>query len=176
MLDAFIKAWCIKHERFAFIILECIIVTILFCLTGYRTIDSLYPRSTTIEVPGTRVAGAPNFSGNYYDLCALNSRNATYTGPQKREAATSYSSARNLSVHEQAGINTTFPGKTEYTTRYTLPDESKSYDFVINPTPNLHIYGRPLGSSRFYPPTTEYQCRFEWPDGEKICKLPWLRK
>jgi hypothetical protein len=81
-----------------------------------------------------------------------------------------------LSVQEQAGINTTFPGKSEYMQRYT-PAKHKpvASDFLINPTPDLSVHGRPLGKGRYDPNFTEYQTRYEWPSCAKITKLPWLR-
>lgn len=148
---------------------------------GYRTIDSLYPRSTTALAPGTRSGGAPNHSHNVDNLRHLNYMNATLASRPGEKSQEMMSTAphgpRTMSVQEQAGINTTFPGRTEYMIRYNNPaDSQKSSDFVINPKPNLHIFGRPLGQARYEPGFTEYQTRYDWPDGEKICKLPWLRK
>ena len=83
---------------------------------------------------------------------------------------------KNLSIQEQAGINTTFPGKTEYMTRYKSPITNlKTSDFIVNPTPNFLLHGRPLGLTTYTPSFTEYQTRYEWPDGNKIVKLPWRR-
>lgn len=48
------------------------------------------------------------------------------------------------SIQERCGINTTFPGITEYMKRYNqkqLPE--KTTNFRINPTPDFSIYGRP---------------------------------
>jgi len=84
---------------------------------------------------------------------------------------------RAMSVQEQAGINTTFPGRSEYMQRYAAPQDSpRTSDFLINPTPNMNIHGRPLGKASYIPSFTEYQTRYDWPDGEKVVKLPWMRK
>ncbi|XP_064629172.1 uncharacterized protein LOC135488475 [Lineus longissimus] len=81
------------------------------------------------------------------------------------------------SIQEACGINTTFPGKSEYKTRYSQPPpKPKTSDFIINPQPNFHIHGRPLAKIAFEPSYTEYQYRYEWPDGARITRLPWLRK
>lgn len=83
---------------------------------------------------------------------------------------------KNLSVQEQAGINTTYPGRTEYMTRYKRPPQDvRTSDFIVNPTPNFKLHGRPLGLTTYTPSFTEYQTRYEWPDGNKIVKLPWRR-
>jgi len=148
---------------------------------GYRTLDSLYPRSTTSLAPGTRSGGPPNFSEHVRNVNLLNDMNATLASrPGERNQDMMKSSQRGpraMSVQEQAGINTTFPGRTEYMQRYASPcSEPTSSDFLINPRPNLQIHGRPLGKARYDPTFTEYQTRYEWPDGEKIVKLPWMRK
>ncbi|XP_074662331.1 uncharacterized protein LOC141914891 [Tubulanus polymorphus] len=81
------------------------------------------------------------------------------------------------SIQEACGINMIFPGKSEYKTRYSRPPpDEKTSPFIINPAPNYHIYGRPLAKQQFDPSYTEYQTRYEWPDGSKIIKLPWLKK
>lgn len=149
--------------------------------TGYRTIDSLYPRSTTMIAPGTRAGGAPFESHNINNLRQLNYMNATLAsrpGEKSQDMMTTVGHGpKTTSVQEQAGINTTFPGRTEYMLRYnTQRDTAKSSDFIINPKPNLHIFGRPLGKAHYEPGFTEYQTRYDWPDGERIVKLPWLRK
>ena len=54
------------------------------------------------------------------------------TGPQPK------------SIQERCGINTTFPGITEYMKRYNrkgLPEKLTNYN--INPTPDFSLYGRP---------------------------------
>jgi len=81
------------------------------------------------------------------------------------------------SIQERCGINTTFPGITEYMKRYNqkqLPD--KVTDYRINPTPDFSIYGRPSAKLEWCPNPTEYQTRYEWPECSKIVKKPWLRK
>ena len=81
------------------------------------------------------------------------------------------------SIQEACGINTTYPGRTEYMTRYKRPTLNKATsDFIINPIPDYLIYGRPIAKMVYEPGSTEYQNRYEWPDGRKIIKLPWLRK
>lgn len=81
------------------------------------------------------------------------------------------------SIQERCGINTTFPGITEYMKRYnqraTFDDNT---DFRINPTPDFSIYGRPTAKIEWSPNPTEYQTRYEWPQCSKIVKKPWLRK
>lgn len=148
---------------------------------GYRTIDSLYPRSTTYSAPGTRAGGAPNYSEHIDNVRLLNSFNASISNrPTYYNQDTSMADnkgPRVMSVQEQAGINTTFPGRTEYMQRYGAPEKtSVTNDFLINPRPDLGIYDRVLGKAKYDPNFTEYQNRYEWPDGEKIVKLPWMRK
>lgn len=148
---------------------------------GYRTIDSLYPRSTTYSAPGTRAGGATNYSEYVDNVRFLNSINAVQSNRLAEQSqdppAEPHRGTRAVSVQEQAGINTTFPGRTEYMKRYTAPESKPvTNDFLINPRPDLGIHGRPLGTARYDSNFTEYQNRYEWPDGEKIVKLPWLRK
>lgn len=81
------------------------------------------------------------------------------------------------SVQEQVGINTVFPGTTEYTDRYRAPRrDDRDPDYIINPSPNFNIDGRVLATPAYCRNTTEYRTRYEWPDGNKITKYPWLRK
>ncbi|CAL1545809.1 unnamed protein product [Lymnaea stagnalis] len=142
---------------------------------GYRTIDSLYPKST---VP---LNGGPPLQSSVMDevktLNALNAceqydrvdRYANIIPPEKRPYELN-------SPQEQAGINTVFPGKTEYMLRYTAPDTNGAIsEFKINPSPDFTIYGRPIQSNVFLPNFTEYQSRYEWPSGDKVVRLPWLR-
>jgi len=83
------------------------------------------------------------------------------------------------SIQEQCGINTTFPGISEYTTRYTGQQrDGPLTGFTINPRVDFEAStGRPL-MTLVAPDKggTEYQNRYEWPDGNKIERLPWLRK
>ncbi|RUS86094.1 hypothetical protein EGW08_006114 [Elysia chlorotica] len=143
--------------------------------SGYRTIDSLYPKSST-SLDG----GAPPGSAVMGEVKSLNARNAC-AQYQRMEQQASQSAAprqpyKELSVQEQAGINTSFPGKTEYMQRFKAPDtDLPTPDFKINPSPNFAIYGRPMQRACYIPSFTEYQTRYEWPDAEKIVKLPWLR-
>lgn len=54
------------------------------------------------------------------------------------------SEPRTKSIQERCGINTTFPGITEYMKRYNmkrLPDKVTAFN--INPTPDFSVYGRP---------------------------------
>lgn len=148
---------------------------------GYRTLDTLYSRSNTFTAPGARAGGGPNFSDHVETMRYLNGMNATLAsrpGEKSQEMMTTTARGpRTMSVQEQAGINTTFPGHTEYMQRYSSPtDITRCSDFLINPKPNMELLGRPLGKARYDPSFTEYQTRFEWPEGERIVKLPWLRK
>lgn len=139
--------------------------------TGYQTIDSQFPRSRTMysEDFTSRSKGLS-------DLKAANAMNATLSS-SLADITTKPRGPINLSIQEQAGINTTFPGKTEYMTRYKLPPyDIKTSHFTINPTPDFKLHGRPLGLTTYTPSFTEYQVRYEWPDGNKIVKLPWRRK
>lgn len=138
---------------------------------GYQTIDSQFPRSRTMysEDFTSRSKGLS-------DLKAANAMNATLSS-SLADITTKPRGPINLSIQEQAGINTTFPGKTEYMTRYKLPPyDIKTSHFTINPTPDFKLHGRPLGLTTYTPSFTEYQVRYEWPDGNKIVKLPWRRK
>jgi len=81
------------------------------------------------------------------------------------------------SIQEQCGINTVFPGRTEYMRRYGPPDLSGNVSgFVINPSPNFYKHGRNL--MHLHPPRSqsEHQARFTWPSGDRIPRMPWLRK
>jgi len=81
------------------------------------------------------------------------------------------------SIQEQCGINTVFPGRTEYMRRYGPPDLSGNVTgFVINPSPNFYKHGRNL--MHLHPPKSlsEHQARYTWPSGDKIPRMPWLRK
>ena len=148
---------------------------------GYRTLDSLYPSSTSRVAPGLRPGGLPGSSDKLTSIKMGNTMNATL-GSQPGERpqdmmCTSARGPRTMSVQEQAGINMTFPGRTEYMQRYAPPAQSPvASDFLINPKPNMGIHGRPLGRGLYQSNFTEYQTRYEWPDGERIVKLPWMRK
>jgi len=150
---------------------EVLLGNVLFmCFTfriGYQTLDSMYPRSNTMfagEAGGQALKS----------LKTLNAFNTTATGTQGFIAQPR--GHKNLCVQEQAGINTTYPGKTEYMTRYKAPpSDIKTSDFIVNPTPNFMLHGRPLGLTTYSPSFTEYQKRYEWPDANKIVKLPWRR-
>lgn len=80
------------------------------------------------------------------------------------------------SIQERCGINMTFPGITEYKKRYSQSLDTPCKDYLINPSPNFAYVGRPMGIYEPTPNFTEYQTRFEWPDGTRIVKLPWLRQ
>lgn len=141
-------------------------------ITGYQTIDSLYPRSNTFYVDPS----ATHNSG----LQALKSMNA-YNASTKDDSNIGRMSATKgpvaLSVQEQAGINTTFPGRTEYMHKYQSPPmDIPTSDFNINPKPNFLLHGRPLGETTYERHSTEYQTRYEFPDSNKIVRMPWLRK
>ncbi|KAK3610792.1 hypothetical protein CHS0354_021164 [Potamilus streckersoni] len=139
---------------------------------GYQTVDSLFPRSTTMYVdnPAAR-------SHKLHELKTANALNAMSRDDSHVDKTSRASGPRALSIQEQAGINTTFPGNTEYMTRYAWPkSDMKASRFTINPTPDFTLHGRPLGLTTYEPSFTEYQSRYEWPDGNRIVKLPWLRK
>lgn len=108
------------------------------------------------------------------NLKSANALNASTTNSQGFTARPR--GHKNLFVQEQAGINTTYPGRTEYMTRYKSPPQDiRTSDFIVNPTPNFMLHGRPLGLTTYTPSFTEYQKRYEWPDANKIVKLPWRR-
>ena len=81
------------------------------------------------------------------------------------------------SIQERCGINTRFPGKTEYMTRYRRPNV---HDFVrgymINPLPNYAATGRPMARHEYVHKQSEYEARYIRPDGSTLTKFPWLRK
>lgn len=138
-------------------------------LIGYQTVDSLYPRSNTMFV-----GDAASRSQALSNLKFANALNSTMENPQAFVAMPR--GHKNLSVQEQAGINTTYPGRTEYMTRYKSPPQDiRTSHFIVNPTPNFMLHGRPLGLTTFTQSCTEYQTRYEWPDGNQIVKLPWRR-
>ncbi len=61
--------------------------------------------------------------------------------------------------------------------RYEQPRlDGHTSEFKVNPTPNFGIHGRPLDQQGYITKETEYQGRYDWPDGTKIVKLPWLQK
>ncbi|XP_033741158.1 uncharacterized protein LOC117327984 [Pecten maximus] len=138
---------------------------------GYRTIDTLYPFSPNVN-PDQQFS----YSQKLQELKTQNAYNASSTGLQ-RPKMTSPHSMQALSVQEQAGINTTFPGRTEYMTKYGRPPmDIPTSAFNINPTPDFTLHERPLGRATYDPSNTEYQVRYDWPDSEKIVMRPWLRK
>ncbi|BFZ10247.1 hypothetical protein BsWGS_13285 [Bradybaena similaris] len=142
---------------------------------GYRTIDSLYPKST-VPLSGGICVG----SSVMEEVKTLNALNACDFYEKAYQAASKIPAPNKqphekMSVQEQAGINTTYPGKTEYMLQFKAPDrDAPSSDFHINPSPDFTIYGRPLEASCYTPAFTEYQTRYEWPDGNQIAKVPWL--
>jgi len=142
--------------------------------TSYRTIDSVYPKAG-----GATARGAAG--GNIMDeVRAINSLNASAACDRQDRLAsqrpTSSAPYERMCVQEQAGINTTFPGRTEYMQRFKAPaTDEPTCDFRINPSPNFAIYGRPMQTAGYVPSFTEYQTRYDWPEAEKIEKTPWLR-
>ena len=149
-------------------------------VTGYRTIDSLYPSSdNTYNAPGEKVGGMPGRSEHINQLKLRNNLNIhenNHHPDTGLRPMTSEQAADGLLAAECAGINTTFPGLSEYSSRYTAPRQSSRVtDLTINPTPNMGIHGRPLGQALYQPSFTEYDMRYDWPDGEKIVRLPWIR-
>ncbi|XP_060077353.1 uncharacterized protein LOC132556914 [Ylistrum balloti] len=138
---------------------------------GYRTIDTLYPFSSSVGQENP-----PSYSQKLLELKSQNTYNANSSGLQ-RPKMTSPHSMQTLSVQEQAGINTTFPGRTEYMTKYGRPPmDIPTSAFNINPSPDFTLHQRPLGRATYDPSNTEYQVRYDWPDSEKIVRMPWLRK
>ncbi|XP_067674576.1 uncharacterized protein [Haliotis asinina] len=148
-----------------------------YTVRGYRTIDSLYPRSTTNTIKGN--LRPSTVMADVKSMNALNARLAEtgFPSPRAQSATLMSKPPSTMSVQEQAGINTQFPGRTEYVSQYTRPPmDLPTSHFTINPKPDLSIYGRPLGVKQYYPSSTEYQTRYMWPDGSRIVKFPWLRK
>uniref|UniRef100_A0A0B6Y2D4 Uncharacterized protein n=1 Tax=Arion vulgaris TaxID=1028688 RepID=A0A0B6Y2D4_9EUPU len=143
---------------------------------GYRTIDSLYPKSTA-----PMSGGIPVGSSVMDEVQTLNTLNACDLYEKMNQFNRSIPVARklpyeNMSVQEQAGIKTKFPSQSEYTLRFKTPDrDGPVSDFKINPAPDFSVYGRPIESTCYMPSFTEYQSRYEWPDASKIMKTPWLR-
>ncbi|XP_041361743.1 uncharacterized protein LOC121377723 [Gigantopelta aegis] len=144
---------------------------------GYRTIDSLYPRRTVLQRRGD-----PCYSRTIDDVKTINLMNSQSWSPNGGGTGNG-SLMRNdptlaKTPQEMAGINMVFPGKTEYMLRYNRPlTDMPTCDFTVNPKPDYSLYGRTLGKpDPDCPKTTEYQVRYEWPDGRRLVKFPWLRK
>ncbi|KAL5009507.1 hypothetical protein ScPMuIL_011812 [Solemya velum] len=139
---------------------------------GYQTVDSVYPKTRT------SLSEKPlPFSQKLETLKAMNDMNASQSGGSNMGYMDMSRGPHLASVQEQAGINTTYPGITEYKKRYTRPPmDIPTSHFTINPTPDLMLNERPLGLESFESSFTEYQTRYEWPDGNKIERHPWLRK
>lgn len=83
---------------------------------------------------------------------------------------------------EYAGINSVFPGKTEYQRRYTKGklDINRNPDnthYTINPNPNYQGNWKLLNFpiSYYRTPLTQYQERYRWPDGDRV-RIPNLTK
>lgn len=140
---------------------------------GNRTCNTLYPKA-----PGAINNCGSTRSSVMDEVKALNSLNACdYFNKSNASSRPKTAGAYlRMSVQEQAGINTDFPGKSEYMHRFKSPvSDMPTPDFKINPTPNFAVYGRPMQTAKYVPSFTEYQTRYEWPDAEKIVKMPWLR-
>ncbi|KAK6171268.1 hypothetical protein SNE40_019493 [Patella caerulea] len=145
---------------------------------GYRTIDSLYPAATTQIKP--KVSAEPCFSSSFNEVKAVNTLNATdlvrtqELATQRQQEAWTQQPER--SAAERAGINVIFPGTTLYSDEYVAPNlDMPTSHFVINPLPNFMVNGRPVGRAKILPTTnSEYQSRYEWPQGRKSTRLPWL--
>lgn len=144
-----------------------------FDYRGYQTIDSIYPRSNTFHQ-----TSGPAVSWKLNETKAENSLNKfPRESPYQTMTTTDPRGMQSMSVQEQAGINTRFPGPTEYSTKFERPPmDIPTSAFNINPTPNFHLHGRPLGTETYDACNTEYQVRYEWPDSNKIVRMPWLRK
>ncbi|VDI78448.1 Hypothetical predicted protein, partial [Mytilus galloprovincialis] len=139
----------------------------------YQTIDSIYPRSNTFHQ-----STGPAVSWKLNETKAENSLNKfPRESPYQTMTTTDPRGMQCMSVQEQAGINTRFPGPTEYSTKFERPPmDIPTSAFNINPTPNFHLHQRPLGTETYDAVNTEYQVRYEWPDSNKIVRMPWLRK
>jgi hypothetical protein len=40
----------------------------------------------------------------------------------------------------------------------------------------MKLFGRPFSTATYEPRSTEYQLKFQVPDGNKLERLPWLKK
>ncbi|XP_076467264.1 uncharacterized protein LOC143298314 [Babylonia areolata] len=145
---------------------------------GYRTIDSLYPRSNTMTAPGVRAGGTPNYSEHVENIRFLNAVNNSLATQQPTDPTASKETPLpgrfNMTPQERAGINTTFPGHTEYMDQYAQPvNTPRCTDLPINPRPDTHVRGRPPATALCTPSNTEYKTSYEWPDGNKINTCPW---
>ena len=142
----------------------------IYIIAGYQTIDTVYPRPRSVY--GERDSNIRKLD----EVRTQNYFNRGNSAPQT-SAKMSTGGLRGLSIQEQAGINTTFPGRTEYMHKFEVPEmDIKTSAFNINPTPDFLLHKRPLGQTTWDPSNTEYQVRYEWPDSRKIVKTPWLRK
>ncbi|CAF0880755.1 unnamed protein product [Adineta ricciae] len=96
------------------------------------------------------------------------------TTPNFASRPTVYESYQDGEVRK-AGINLTFPGKTEFMDRYKKPEPLSCSPFTINPQPDFTLPGRPL--VRVIPDTfnTEYTRSYVFPDSSKLERFPWLR-
>lgn len=122
--------------------------------------------------------GALKESAVMDEVRAVNAENAAAFFSQQQQSARPKSTApyERMSVQEQAGINTVFPGTSESMQRFPPPPtHGPTQDFIINPAPNFAVYGRPMQAASYIPTATEYQTRYEWPQASKIVKTPWLR-
>lgn len=54
--------------------------------------------------------------------------------------------------------------------------EVKNVPFTINPVPNTNVHGRPQMQMQWEPRYTENQHSYQYPDGRKIPKLPWIKQ
>jgi hypothetical protein len=84
-------------------------------------------------------------------------------------------SYKNRSIQLQCGINTTFPGLTEYLDRFRKPKHHKGAHYKINPLPEYNIDGRVVAKPLYNLNRSEYKTLFPFPDGELIAQFPWRR-
>jgi hypothetical protein len=101
--------------------------------------------------------------------------NSAATNPIKKRE---YS---NLSDQEliDRGIFAKYPDRSEYSYTYTKPKETEYISsFTINPQPNMKMFGRVFAAAGSVPEPrfTEYQIKFQVPDGSTLERLPWLKK
>lgn len=84
---------------------------------------------------------------------------------------------RLIDVREQAGINTVFPGQSEYMTVYGRSlDDGKRTFLPINPLPDEHIYGRPTAEAPLPSWLTITTTSHTWPTCSSTGILPWKRE
>lgn len=80
-------------------------------------------------------------------------------------------------IQEECGINTVFPGITEYLQSYTDPSlNAKITHYNLNPRPDYNINGRTVAKGLYTKMESEYGATYIYPDVTKLPKLPWLKE